>query len=152
MHQNPRAVRRKTVEAAVEEHPAAPEAEWTEDGGEEVEVVAGDEGGDSNTQCYSHVQCSRVIIKLCTYVMLIMSLLRPFRLPPTIAQLLSSHRPSSSALVTVNAHVKSIRRQKRVAFAQLTDGTTANGLQAVFGDAALAKRLPSFFSFSLTFS
>jgi asparaginyl-tRNA synthetase len=41
--------------------------------------------------------------------------------------------------VHVHAWVKSIRRQKRVAFAELSDGSTLGGLQAVFGDVEMAK-------------
>jgi asparaginyl-tRNA synthetase len=58
-----------------------------------------------------------------------------FRLPPTIQQLLAH---PSSAQITVSGWIKSVRRQKNVAFAVLTDGSCTQGLQAVFvggGDA-----------------
>ncbi|KAJ7590730.1 hypothetical protein C8J56DRAFT_1134422, partial [Mycena floridula] len=69
-------------------------------------------------------------------------------LPPTIAQLLS--RQADSSTVSVNGWVKSIRRQKRVAFAVIGDGTNASGIQAVFGDTALAKNLTNGASVRLT--
>ncbi|KAG6841337.1 hypothetical protein C0991_012162 [Blastosporella zonata] len=54
-----------------------------------------------------------------------------FRLPPTIKQLLASTKPDDQ-LVTVSGWIKSIRRQKNVSFAVLTDGSSSHGLQAVF--------------------
>jgi len=63
------------------------------------------------------------------------------RLSPTIRQLLSSPTPNqSSTTITVNGWVKSIRRQKKVSFAVISDGSSARGLQAVFSDGSLAKR------------
>lgn len=53
-----------------------------------------------------------------------------FRLPPTIRQILSS--PQVEEKVTVTGWVKSIRKQKRIAFGVLSDGSSAVGLQAVF--------------------
>ncbi|KAJ7504355.1 asparaginyl-tRNA synthetase [Mycena galericulata] len=53
-----------------------------------------------------------------------------FRLPPTIRQILSS--PQIDENVAVTAWVKSIRKQKRIAFGVLSDGSSAVGLQAVF--------------------
>ncbi|EIW84091.1 asparaginyl-tRNA synthetase [Coniophora puteana RWD-64-598 SS2] len=53
-------------------------------------------------------------------------------LPPTIRQLLSPSQVSSKdALVEVNGWVKSVRRQKNVVFAVVSDGTCASGMQAV---------------------
>jgi hypothetical protein len=60
---------------------------------------------------------------------------RDFRLPPTIAELLSPrftlnhHTPDSQ--VTVTGWVKSIRKQKNIAFAVVTDGSESEGIQAV---------------------
>lgn len=55
-----------------------------------------------------------------------------FKLPPTIRQLL--HRTSSldPSTITVSGWIKSVRRQKNVTFAVLTDGSSTQGLQAVF--------------------
>ncbi|KLO13726.1 asparaginyl-tRNA synthetase [Schizopora paradoxa] len=50
--------------------------------------------------------------------------------PPTIRQLLSS--PGASARIEVNGWIKSVRRQKNVAFAVINDGSCSQGLQAVF--------------------
>jgi asparaginyl-tRNA synthetase len=62
-------------------------------------------------------------------------------LRPTIGQLLSqTHSTSPTTPITVNGWVKSVRRQKRVAFAVITDGSSPQGLQAVFADPALARR------------
>ncbi|KAJ7890528.1 asparaginyl-tRNA synthetase [Mycena olivaceomarginata] len=53
-----------------------------------------------------------------------------FRLPPTIRQILSS--PEVDEKIAVTAWVKSIRKQKKVAFGVLSDGSSPVGLQAVF--------------------
>ncbi|KAF7356591.1 Asparaginyl-tRNA synthetase [Mycena venus] len=53
-----------------------------------------------------------------------------FRLPPTIRQILSS--PDVDQKVEVTGWVKSIRKQKRVAFGVLSDGSSPVGLQTVF--------------------
>ncbi|KAJ7760559.1 asparaginyl-tRNA synthetase [Mycena metata] len=53
-----------------------------------------------------------------------------FQLPPTIRQILSS--PEVGETVAVTGWVKSIRKQKRIAFGVLSDGSSAVGLQAVF--------------------
>ena len=58
-------------------------------------------------------------------------------LPPTIRQLLSV--PTTDARVQVNGWVKSIRRQKNIAFAVISDGSSARPLQAVIRDVSLAK-------------
>ena len=58
-------------------------------------------------------------------------------LPPTIQQLLT--RPSNNHSIQVNGWIKSVRRQKKVAFAVITDGSRTSGLQAVFNDPSLAK-------------
>ncbi len=73
-------------------------------------------------------------------------------LPPSIRQLLSTHTPSDpTAPVRVNGWVRSVRRQKRVAFAHITDGSSHQGLQAVFNNVDLAKGF-GFFAFPLTIS
>jgi asparaginyl-tRNA synthetase len=59
---------------------------------------------------------------------------------PTVRQLLSSATPSSASPIQVNGWVKSVRKQKRIAFAVISDGSSSQGLQAVFTDVALAKR------------
>ncbi|KAJ7224305.1 hypothetical protein GGX14DRAFT_557185 [Mycena pura] len=55
-----------------------------------------------------------------------------FRLPPTIRQILSAQGPGETVAVT--AWVKSIRKQKRIAFGVLSDGSSTVGLQAVFNE------------------
>ncbi|KAF7308769.1 Asparaginyl-tRNA synthetase [Mycena kentingensis (nom. inval.)] len=55
-----------------------------------------------------------------------------FRLPPTIHDLVSTANVGQP--VSLTAWVKSIRKQKRVAFGVLSDGSSAAGLQAVFND------------------
>lgn len=55
-------------------------------------------------------------------------------LPPTIRELLAGQK-SIPDTIHVNGWVKSVRRQKNVSFAVITDGSTAKGLQAVFSDA-----------------
>ncbi|KAH9946149.1 asparaginyl-tRNA synthetase [Epithele typhae] len=62
-------------------------------------------------------------------------------LPPTIRQLLASPPPPHAAVVEVNGWIKSIRRQKKVAFAVISDGSSDSGLQAVFSNTDLAKLL-----------
>ena len=61
-------------------------------------------------------------------------------LPPTIRQLLATPPPPHAAAIQVNGWVKSIRRQKKVAFAVISDGSSEPGLQAVFTDVDLAKQ------------
>jgi hypothetical protein len=46
-----------------------------------------------------------------------------------INKLLSDPKPDEH--VTVNGWVRSVRKQKRVSFAEIDDGSTVNGLQAV---------------------
>ncbi|KAJ7155393.1 asparaginyl-tRNA synthetase [Mycena crocata] len=53
-----------------------------------------------------------------------------FRLPPTIRQILAS--PQLDEKVAITAWVKSIRKQKKIAFGVLSDGSSAVGMQAVF--------------------
>ncbi|KAM6496493.1 hypothetical protein JOM56_006966 [Amanita muscaria] len=57
-------------------------------------------------------------------------------LPQTISQLLAHHidvqGSQQPATITVTGWIKSIRRQKNVSFAVLTDGSPPKGLQAVF--------------------
>ncbi|KAI8998674.1 asparaginyl-tRNA synthetase [Trametes punicea] len=62
-------------------------------------------------------------------------------LPPTIRQLLASSTTAPETAIQVNGWVKSIRRQKKVAFAVISDGSSEPGLQAVFTDVTLAKHL-----------
>jgi len=64
---------------------------------------------------------------------------RPFTslspLPPTIKELLGKPPPEEngySVPTTVHGWIKSVRRQKKVSFAVINDGTTLKGLQAVF--------------------
>ncbi len=64
-------------------------------------------------------------------------------LPPTIRQLLAQPPRTPSAAVQVNGWVKSIRRQKKVVFAVISDGSSESGLQAVFTDVNLAKEYVS---------
>lgn len=60
------------------------------------------------------------------------SMIRSFKLPPTIRQLLAAPHPPDPPTVSVSGWIKSVRRQKNVAFAVVTDGSSAHGLQAVF--------------------
>ena len=55
----------------------------------------------------------------------------PRRLPPTIKELLGSNIPQETS-VSLNGWIKSIRKQKRVSFAVISDGSSAKGIQAVF--------------------
>nr|GAT43597.1 asparaginyl-tRNA synthetase [Mycena chlorophos] len=55
-----------------------------------------------------------------------------FRLPPTIHEVLQTTPVGQP--VSLTAWVKSIRKQKRIAFGVLSDGSSAAGLQAVFHD------------------
>ncbi|KAF9267249.1 asparaginyl-tRNA synthetase [Marasmius fiardii PR-910] len=63
-------------------------------------------------------------------------------LPPTIRQLLSStpKHAEDGVHATVTGWIKSIRRQKRVSFAIVNDGTTSAGLQAVFPNSSLVPK------------
>lgn len=75
------------------------------------------------------------------------------RLKPTIRQLLArSVRDGQfdGQSVQVNGWVKSIRHQKRVAFAVLQDGTSADSLQAVFTNPALAASCVHIYGAKLT--
>ncbi|RXW20565.1 hypothetical protein EST38_g5297 [Candolleomyces aberdarensis] len=56
-----------------------------------------------------------------------------YRLPPTISQLLSSTNApvNTDTTTTVSGWIKSIRKQKNVSFAVVTDGSSDQGLQAV---------------------
>lgn len=53
-----------------------------------------------------------------------------FALPPSIRQLLADP-PQAQATTSVSGWIKSIRKQKNVSFAVLTDGSSTTGLQAV---------------------
>ena len=52
--------------------------------------------------------------------------------PPTIRQLLAPGYTGQKAQIQVNGWIKSVRRQKNVEFAVISDGSSTNGLQAVF--------------------
>lgn len=68
-------------------------------------------------------------------------LLHTTALRPTIRQLLASSRTGTwnpNQTVQVDGWVKSIRRQKKVAFAVIQDGTSSDTLQAVFTDPTMA--------------
>jgi asparaginyl-tRNA synthetase len=52
-------------------------------------------------------------------------------LSPNIRQLLANDNPNDAIGVTITGFVKSLRRQKRVAFAAISDGSSPDGLQAV---------------------
>jgi len=58
--------------------------------------------------------------------------LSTFRLPRNIRQLLAAPLDPHSSVVSVSGWIKSVRRQKNVTFAVVTDGSAAHGLQAVF--------------------
>ncbi|KIM21318.1 hypothetical protein M408DRAFT_333518 [Serendipita vermifera MAFF 305830] len=70
---------------------------------------------------------------------------RNYSLPRTLRQVIetASENGSSTSNIEVNGWIKSVRRQKNVAFAQLSDGTTVDGrgLQIVFEDPTLADGL-----------
>lgn len=66
-------------------------------------------------------------------------------LTPTIRQLLAKSTPGTSAPVKVCGWVKSIRHQKRVAFAVISDGSSTSNLQAVFSDVVAARRCTRLF-------
>jgi hypothetical protein len=54
----------------------------------------------------------------------------PRRLQPTIRQLLTQD-PDPQTILSVTGHIKSVRKQKRVSFAAVNDGSCPEGLQAV---------------------
>ncbi|KZT63665.1 asparaginyl-tRNA synthetase [Daedalea quercina L-15889] len=68
-------------------------------------------------------------------------------LPPTIRQLLSGS--ATDVRVKVNGWVQSVRRQKNVTFAVISDGSSTQGLQAVIRDGSLAEVLTNGASVSL---
>ncbi|KAF9050761.1 asparaginyl-tRNA synthetase [Hymenopellis radicata] len=72
-----------------------------------------------------------------------------YRLPPTISRL-SKAPVNSEELVSVTGFVKSVRRQKRVSFAVISDGSSAQGLQAVFGNNTLINGVTNGASVRLT--
>ena len=76
-------------------------------------------------------------------------------LPPTIRQLLRSPLSSKSTttITTVSGWIKSIRKQKNISFAVITDGSSTKGLQAVLlkGDEDLLKRYNIMFIISMYF-
>lgn len=60
--------------------------------------------------------------------------------PVRIVDLFQQTPQQSEAIpVVVNGHVRTIRRQKRIVFAQVDDGTTLQPLQAVFTKPDLAE-------------
>ena len=74
----------------------------------------------------------------------------------TIRQVLASN--SNAGTINVHGWVKSVRVQKRIAFAMINDGTTQKGLQAVFRNPTDAKvsvcspcyaRIPTYFPHKL---
>jgi len=83
----------------------------------------------------------RHLFEITTPTMLLRRALTTSSLPLTIRQLLSAQRVESGHPVQVNGWVKSVRRQKNVAFAVVSDGSSDEGLQAVFTDVGLAKSL-----------
>lgn len=62
-------------------------------------------------------------------------------LPHTIRQLLFAPLPDAHVPVKIHGWVKSVRRQKNVAFAVVSDGSHDKGIQAVFPDASQARSL-----------
>lgn len=52
--------------------------------------------------------------------------------PPTIRQLLAPGYAGERSGIQVNGWIKSVRRQKNVEFAVVSDGSSTSGLQAVF--------------------
>ncbi|KAK0473723.1 asparaginyl-tRNA synthetase [Armillaria novae-zelandiae] len=72
-----------------------------------------------------------------------------YHLPPTIARL-QHEAVNSDATLAVTGFIKSIRRQKRVSFAVLSDGSHAQGIQAVFLDTSLTDGLTNGTSVRLT--
>ncbi|KIY69872.1 asparaginyl-tRNA synthetase [Cylindrobasidium torrendii FP15055 ss-10] len=62
-----------------------------------------------------------------------------YKLPPTIAQIPKSGRPGQE--ISVTGFIRSVRRQKRVSFAVISDGSNASGLQAVFANSSLVDNL-----------
>ncbi|KAI4293957.1 asparaginyl-tRNA synthetase [Schizophyllum commune Loenen D] len=73
----------------------------------------------------------------------------PRRLPPTIKELLGSNIPQETS-VSLNGWIKSIRKQKRVSFAVISDGSNAKGIQAVFPNTLDVKDLTNGSSVRLT--
>ncbi|KAI0051374.1 asparaginyl-tRNA synthetase [Auriscalpium vulgare] len=70
------------------------------------------------------------------------------RLGPTIRQVLASQ--PTEEVIQVHGWVRSVRLQKRVAFAMIHDGTCAQSLQVVFADPHLPQRLTNGTSVRLT--
>ncbi|KAL1742617.1 hypothetical protein HDZ31DRAFT_65807 [Schizophyllum fasciatum] len=73
----------------------------------------------------------------------------PRRLPPTIKELLGSDI-SQETSISLNGWIKSIRKQKRVSFAVISDGSSAKGIQAVFPNSLDVKDLTNGSSVRLT--
>ena len=72
------------------------------------------------------------------------------RLPLTIRQLLAQE-PDPETILSVTGHIKSVRKQKRVAFAALSDGSCPERLQAVLNpDDAHAFVMPLFLGVSVS--
>ncbi len=77
-----------------------------------------------------------------------------YRLPPTISRL-SKVPVNAEEQVSVTGFVKSVRRQKRVSFAVISDGSSSQGLQAVFSNTSLINGCVDnnrFIAFTLTYS
>jgi hypothetical protein len=61
--------------------------------------------------------------------------------PVSRSVLMSAHGASTvNQSITIRGLVRSIRKQRRVAFAQINDGSSLESIQAVFSDPELAKR------------
>lgn len=64
-----------------------------------------------------------------------------FQRAQTVRQLLTL--PASGETIQVNGWVRSVRLQKRIGFAMISDGTCTQNLQVVFPDPSLPRKLVS---------
>ncbi|KAI0300599.1 asparaginyl-tRNA synthetase [Multifurca ochricompacta] len=78
----------------------------------------------------------------------LISAFNPTRLGRTIRQVLASN--PDEEIIQVHGWIKSVRLQKRIAFAMIQDGTTPRSLQAVFRDPEHAKVLTNGASVCIT--
>lgn len=94
------------------------------------------------TKTSHKTRCLNILFNTLTpYDLIMRRFLSTSSLPPTIRQLLSARvQKQGGPPVQVNGWVKSVRLQKNIAFAVISDGTSDRGLQAVFKDVDLAKR------------
>lgn len=98
------------------------------------------------------------MIRLSSYASPLLSSVPRFT--PTIRQLLAASPETDHAQddrqVTVSGWIKSVRRQKNVSFAVVTDGSSATGLQAVFvssgKDSAEMKRSVCDYTIQISYS